>query len=149
MEIEVVDLYIVDPCKSEERTAAFMHWIGVNSVRGEKSRVLALWDGGAQVSALDRKKFEEMKHRLGTVLPGTKVLRMADGTKVSSVAHWEGEVEVEGVRIVGRFEVFDSGGGWSFLFGKDLQAEIGAVHDMRRDVVTIEAGGRCAVLRNQ
>ncbi|KAK7021581.1 hypothetical protein R3P38DRAFT_2533380, partial [Favolaschia claudopus] len=149
MQIEVVDLYTVDPSKTEKKTAAFMHWISIASARGEKNRVCALWDGGAQVSALDRSKFEGMKHRLGVTSAGTKVLRMADGMKVPSVAHWEGEIEVEGVRVVGQFEVFDSGGGWNFLFGKDLQAAIGAVHDMKNDIVTIEADGRHATLENQ
>ncbi|KAK7062288.1 hypothetical protein R3P38DRAFT_2400225, partial [Favolaschia claudopus] len=147
-ELQLVDLYTVDPSKNEKTTAAFMHWISMEGPRGERVRVRALWDGGAQVSVLDRGRFEEVRHRLGETGPGRKMLRMADGTRVPSIAHWEGEIEVADVWVHGEFEVFDSGGGWSFLFGKDLQAAIGAVHDMRKDMVTVESRGKSAVLKN-
>ncbi|KAF8191954.1 hypothetical protein K438DRAFT_1762530 [Mycena galopus ATCC 62051] len=74
---------------------------------------------------------------------------MASGQLVDLEATWEGTIEVEGVKVRGSFEVFDSGGGWSFLFGKPLQTAFSAVHDYKQDVVSIEAGGKQALLRNQ
>jgi hypothetical protein len=56
---------------------------------------------------------------------------------------------VGGLRISGVLEVFDSGGGWTLLFGKPLQAALGAVHDMRADVVTLNVVGRTVVLENR
>jgi hypothetical protein len=68
---------------------------------------------------------------------------------MESEAMWEGRVEVEGVQAQGVFEVFNSGGGWEFLFGKPLQMTFAAVHDYKRDKVDIEARGKRATLTNQ
>jgi hypothetical protein len=53
------------------------------------------------------------------------------------------------VRREGAFEIFDSSGGWSFLFGKLLQSAFGTVHDYKRDVVEIAVGDAKATLANQ
>jgi hypothetical protein len=117
--------------------------------RGEKVRVRALFDSGAQVGAIDSTWFEEVKRRMGGGIAPNKCLRMADGTRVEPSAHWEGGFEIEGVRERGRFEVFDSKGGWKVLFGKPLQVKVGAIHNMRADIVTLDAAGRRATLYNQ
>ncbi|KAJ7816556.1 hypothetical protein B0H13DRAFT_2380350 [Mycena leptocephala] len=94
-EYGLVDLYTVDPRE-----------------RGEKVRVLALFDSGLQVGAMDKGFFETVKRKLGKVNAPTKHLKMADGTLVDSVAHWEGLIEIGGARTHGGFEVFDSRGAW-------------------------------------
>ncbi|KAJ7931130.1 hypothetical protein B0H13DRAFT_858070 [Mycena leptocephala] len=98
---------------------------------------------------MDSMVWGKNKHRLGEMLPSCKKLRMANGAIVPSEGAWEGAITVEGVRREGRFEIFDSGGGWSFLFGKPLQAAFGAVHDYAQDVVDITVGDAKASLSNQ
>ncbi|KAK6988504.1 hypothetical protein R3P38DRAFT_2804549 [Favolaschia claudopus] len=142
-------LYSLDSREKNKASAAFMHWIALEGPQGELVRVLALFDSGAQVGAMDRKFYEEKKSRLGPLKPAARKLRMADGTVVGALGCWEGEILVGDVRARGAFEVFDSGGGWSLLFGKPLQAAVGAVHDMRADVVCINDKNRSVVLENQ
>ncbi|KAJ7036657.1 hypothetical protein C8F04DRAFT_898906, partial [Mycena alexandri] len=129
-------------------SSPFMHWVTLLGPQGEKVRVFALFDTGAGIGVVDVKVFERVRSRLGTMSAPTKRLRMADGSLVWSVAHWDGEIEVEGVKVNGAFEVFDSQGGWDMLLGKPLQAALGVIHDMKRDVVTLEAGGKTATLHN-
>jgi len=74
---------------------------------------------------------------------------MADGSIVKSLGTWEGEIEVEGVRVYGSFEIFDSRGNWDFLFGKRLLTAFKAVHDYGEDKVTVQGTGGLTVLQNQ
>ncbi len=46
---------------------------------------------------------------------------------------------------MGSFEVFSSGGGWDFLFGKPLLEAFKAVHDYKTDLVRIPAESGVAV----
>ena len=48
----------------------------------------------------------------------------------------------------GEFEVFDSGGGWTFLFGKPLLRRFQAVHDFNADTVSIRSDSHTAILHN-
>ncbi|KAG1774665.1 hypothetical protein EV702DRAFT_1237852 [Suillus placidus] len=74
---------------------------------------------------------------------------MANGTIVPSKAVWRGEVVIAGIRTQGEFEVFDSGGGWSFLFGKPLLQAFKAVHEYETDTVRIMGEGGSATICNQ
>jgi hypothetical protein len=74
---------------------------------------------------------------------------MADGTIIKAEATWTGLIQIEGVCIQGLFEVFDSKGSWSFLFGKPLMKAFKAVHDYVKDKVTINGNGQTVVLHNQ
>ncbi|KAF8149792.1 hypothetical protein K438DRAFT_1434039, partial [Mycena galopus ATCC 62051] len=126
----------------------FMHWLSLGGPQGERVRANAMWDTGADAGAMDKRWYLDRAERLGKLGVPRRMMRMADGTRVPTYGQWIGEVEVEGVRISGVFDVFESGGGWDILFGKPLMASIGAVHDTKTDVVTIEAGGKSAVLDN-
>ena len=46
-------------------------------------------------------------------------------------------VELGSATVEGSFEVFNSGGGWDFLFGKTLMTAFEAVHDYTVDEVFI------------
>ena len=50
---------------------------------------------------------------------------------------------------MGTFEVFDSQGGWSFLFGKPLLCAFKAVHDHTMDKVTISDSNAATTLHSQ
>ncbi|KAJ7129935.1 hypothetical protein C8R46DRAFT_808628, partial [Mycena filopes] len=126
----------------------FKHWIILHGPRGEKIRVMALFDLGATVCAMDEQFFERSRARLGKVAAPRKELRMANGYRVKSQAHWEGVMDVDGVKNGGAFEVFNSNGSWDFLLGKEMQAALGVVHDVKRDVITLNAGGRSATITN-
>ena len=72
---------------------------------------------------------------------------MANGNIVNPVGCWKGTVELGGIRVTGSFEVFNSGGGWEFLFGKHLMTASKAVHDYATDEVFLPA--RQCTLQNQ
>ena len=56
-------------------------------------------------------------------------------------------VELNNTTVEGSFEVFDSGGGWDFLFGKRLMTAFAVVHDYATDEVFIPR--HQLTLRNQ
>jgi len=62
---------------------------------------------------------------------------MANGVIVPSQVVWKGVLELGGLQAEGEFEVFDSGGGWEFLFRKPLLHRFKALHDFGTDTVTI------------
>lgn len=68
----------------------------------------ALFDTGAGVVVMDKRFYEGAKRRLGGTSAPIKQLKMADGKLIASLAHWEGEFEVEDVRAHGSFEVLTS-----------------------------------------
>ncbi|KAJ7812618.1 hypothetical protein B0H14DRAFT_3478661 [Mycena olivaceomarginata] len=144
---EIIDLYVVGT--GSTRCEPFVYWLAMQGPKGEKVRTKGVFDGGAMVAAMDKEFWERHKGRLGGGRPSRKTLWMASGQLVDLEATWEGEIELEGVCAHGSFEVFDSSGGWTFLFGKPLQAIFGAVHDYKRDVVNIEANRKRATLENQ
>jgi len=74
---------------------------------------------------------------------------MADGTIVKAEAVWTGTIQINNICTQGLFEVFDSGGSWSFLFWKPLMKAFDAVHYYLKDKVTITSKGRTATLSNQ
>ncbi|KAG2345932.1 hypothetical protein BDR05DRAFT_853906, partial [Suillus weaverae] len=75
--------------------------------------------------------------------------RMANGTLVPLRATWRGEVTITGVRTQGEFEVFDSGGGWKFLFGKPMLHTFKAIHKYEVDTVHITGNGVSTTIYNQ
>jgi hypothetical protein len=83
-------------------------------------QVRAVFDNGAMICAMSIDIFKQVKHQLEGWLPSTRILCMANGALIPSQATWTGTFEIEGVKAHGTFEVFNSGGGWSFLFGKPM-----------------------------
>jgi hypothetical protein len=74
---------------------------------------------------------------LGNSAPSKRLLRMANGAIESSKRRWEGPIKLGNVTANGQFKVFDSRGGWGFLFGKPLLRLFKATHDYKADTVTI------------
>jgi hypothetical protein len=72
---------------------------------------------------------------------------MANGSIVNPVGCWEGIIELGGATVAGSFEVFDSCGGWDFLFRKRLLTAFSAVHDYATDEVFLPTQRR--TLQNQ
>jgi hypothetical protein len=111
--------------------------------------VWGTFDDGAMVAAMCSRVFARVGHRLGRCEASTRRLRMADGKIMRAEAVWTGMIQIGNIAIHGSFEVFDSSGSWSFLFGKPLMKAFDAVHYNARDVVTIACGGHTAMLCNQ
>ncbi|KAG2336352.1 hypothetical protein BDR05DRAFT_896846, partial [Suillus weaverae] len=126
----------------------FIHQITLNRPKGEAVRVRALFDDGAMVAAMCTSVFDKVKHRLGNWSPSEKKLRMANGSIVNSDAKWLGIIEVGGVQVKGEFEVFNSGGGWAFLFGKPLLQSFKAEHDYKTDSIRISDDSQSATIYN-
>ncbi|KAF8064948.1 hypothetical protein FPV67DRAFT_1671252 [Lyophyllum atratum] len=74
---------------------------------------------------------------------------MANGTIVTPLGCWGGTLELKGIQVEAEFEVFESGGGWDFLFGKRLMTTFGAIHDYSADTVRIRVQDKEENLTNQ
>jgi len=61
---------------------------------------------------------------------------------------WKGVLELGGIQAEGEFEIFDSGGGWEFLFGKPLLHRFKALHDFDMNTVTIRSEHGSVILHN-
>lgn len=131
-----------------DKTVPFVHPITLKNSDNSEVQVQALFDDGAMTGAMALSTFNEIKHELKGWRPSVQALRMANGTLVKSEATWTGTVEVKGAKVTGTFEVFDSTGGWSFLFGKPLLKAFKAVHDYATDEVVITDGTTTTTLRN-
>ncbi|KIN93898.1 hypothetical protein M404DRAFT_108983, partial [Pisolithus tinctorius Marx 270] len=80
----------------------------------------ALFDDGARMGAMCSLVFSKIRHNLQGWKPSKQTLCMANGTVVLLEAMWSGTIQVNRVEAKGTFKVFNSGGRWSFLFGKPL-----------------------------
>jgi hypothetical protein len=146
----IIDLYAV---RSESHEAQqkgvkpFIHQVRLHGLGKEIVEVWGLFDNGAMVDAMSTKTYLQVKHKLPPLERSIRRLRMANGNIVNLVGCWKGTVELEGITVTGSFEVFDSGGGWDFLFGKRLMTAFRAIHDYATDEVFLPA---CrSILQNQ
>ena len=73
---------------------------------------------------------------------------MANRTIILLEATWTGTIHIGGIEATETFEVFNSGGGWSFLFGKPLLRAFRAKHDYDTDKVTIRDNNNTVTLHN-
>ena len=111
----------------------------------------ALFDGGAMVAAMCTSIFYKVQHCLGNSAPSKCLLQMANGVIEPSKRWWEGLIKLGNVTANGQFEVFDSRGGWGFLFSKPLLRLFKATHDYKADTVTIQdpSTQETTILHNQ
>ena len=139
-ELEVIDLYAVRTESKESREKGarpFIHQVKLHGPGGEIVRVWGLFDDGAMVDAMSTKVYNQIGHRLSPLGRSTRQLRMANGNVVKPLGCWKGKVELGSTAVEGSFEVFDSGGGWDFLFGKRLMMAFAEIHDYAVDEVFI------------
>jgi hypothetical protein len=144
-----VDLYCMDSKDERHKTVPFQYNIELHGPQGEIVRVKSTFDDGAMVNAIDLQWFGKIKHRLKTLRKSEYVLRMADGRLVASEGAWTGEVTVNNMSHEGTFQVFDSSGAWSALFGKPLLKKFKAVHDYEHDTIKIPKEDSWVTLKNQ
>ncbi|KAG2337901.1 hypothetical protein BDR05DRAFT_831032, partial [Suillus weaverae] len=126
----------------------FIHQITLEGLKGEAVRVRALFDDGAMVAAMCTSIFNKVKHRLANWGPSERKLRMVNGNIVNANVKWSGTIEIDGVRANGDFKVFNSGGGWAFLFGKPLLQSFKAEHDYKSDSIKITDSSKSATIHN-
>jgi len=150
----LIDLYAIEGDDKMWKTltqkeAPFIHWLLLHGPQGEIIRVKALFDRGAMVGAMCTSFFNKVQHRLlGQTKASNRHLCVANGVIVPSQAVWSGVMELGGLRAEGEFEVFDSGGGWEFLFGKLLLHRFKALHNFDTDTVTIRLVNKSITLCN-
>ncbi|KAJ7654195.1 hypothetical protein B0H17DRAFT_1214460 [Mycena rosella] len=147
----VVDLYTVgiEERRPKRASVPFICGIEVEGPRGERVRIRALEDDSAMVNAMCTTLYEMVRHHIGELQQSGKTLRMANGVLVPSIGFWEGYIRFGGARVRACFEVFPSGGSWSFLFGKPLLEGFGAVHDYAVDSITVPGEKGPTVVSNQ
>ncbi|KAJ7115618.1 hypothetical protein C8R43DRAFT_1155206, partial [Mycena crocata] len=149
-ESQTVDLYAVGIEEEPRRTSVpFICGIEVEGPKGELERIRALEDDGAMVNAMCTTLYEVIQHRIGRLRRSGKTLRMANGTLVPSTGYWDGYIRFGGGRVRAAFEVFPSGGSWSFLFGKPLLEGFGAIHDYANDTIMVPGVNGTTVVENQ
>ena len=146
--IQIFDLYSVG-YNPNHAAQPFTHHLDIDTGIGGLVRVQANFDDGALTNAMSTTKFNTIKHRLGYYMPSPRLLRMADGNIVKPIAVWKGKMEIEGVKVFGSFEVFDSGGNWDFLLGKPLLTSFHAIHEYTSDTISISNNGTSALLKSQ
>ena len=152
LESNIVELFGVGASKEREeerKTKPFTHQVRFHGPQGEIVRVWANVDDGAMREVMSSAMFRKVRHRLGTALPSSQLLRVANGAIVKSEAKWEGRIEVNGITANTTFEVFDSGGKWDFLFGKTLLETFKAVHNYESDEITVYGNEGKTTLYNQ
>jgi hypothetical protein len=74
---------------------------------------------------------------------------MANGSIINSLVKWLGMIEINGVRAKGEFEVFNSSGGWGFLFGKPVLQVFRVIHKYETDTIHISDQQWGITLSNQ
>ncbi|THU78994.1 hypothetical protein K435DRAFT_561883, partial [Dendrothele bispora CBS 962.96] len=126
----------------------FVHKISIVGWEGRLVPVDGLFDDGAMVSAMSTSKYNELKNDLHRLLPSRCTLRMANGAEVPSVGCWKGGFEIDGVKAVGEFEVFEGGTSWDFLVGKPLLQAFKAIHRYDNDTVEVTDGVMKRCLHN-
>ena len=155
MNDDTIDLYSIERSETTKSSTVdevpFIYNIHIIGLNRRRLKVKALFDGGAMVSAMSTTAFKGVQNQLGDMRQSKRRLRMADGAVLPSQWKWEGCIELGSVEVYGEFEVFDSKGGWDFLFGKPLLRQFKAIHDYEADIVTIKHPhtGLKLVLHNQ
>jgi len=122
----LIDLYSVGPTsvlkkwEAGEDEVPFKQMLQLKGLQGETVHVSTLFDGGTMVRAMCSSVFRMVKHRLAGWGLLRQQLCMANGLIIPSQAVWKGTMVLGGISFKGKFEVFNSKGGWAFLFGKPL-----------------------------
>ena len=131
-ESNVVNLFSIsasETTKKETKTNPFIHQVQFHGLQGEIVRVY----DGAMKEVMSSEVFKRVKHRLGTTLLSSQLLRVENRTIMKSEAMWKGRIEVGSVQADVTFEVFDSGGKWDFLSRKTLLETFKEVHSYEKD----------------
>ena len=155
LNVNLIDLYsvghtsVLKQWKPEKDEVPFKQLLQLKGPHGEIVHVSALFNGGAMVGAMCTSVFRAIKHRLTGWGPSRKQIRMANGIIVSSEAVWKGVMMLGGTEFEGEFEVFDSKGGWAFLFRKPLMRVARAIHNFETDIVKIRSKSGTITLTNQ
>ncbi|KAJ3925333.1 MAG: hypothetical protein NXY57DRAFT_967998 [Lentinula lateritia] len=136
-ESDILDVYSVHNGDSHI-SSPFSMDIGLTDFEGRQAKVEAMVDDGAMVAAMDIAVYERLRTTIGGWELTQRRFRIANGSVVPGTVRWKGRINVEGAEVDGDFEVFDSGGGWKFLFGKPLLEQFLAVHDYGKDTIKLQ-----------
>ena len=145
----IVDPYIANSNSLETKASPFIQTVGLKGENGILTNMRGLFNDGAMVNSLCKSTYTSLRNNLGTLVPSSKQLRMANGTIVPSTGKWTGNVHLGSRTVKSSFEVFPSGGGWSLLVGKPLLKQLKAVHKYETDTIELpRSDGTFDVLTN-
>jgi hypothetical protein len=152
-EYQVCDLYVVRRAKTQEankeEAKPFVRKVWLLGPSREIVRVHAIFNDSAMIGVMCITIFKKVKHRLHGWCPSKHVLHMVNGALVQLQAMWTGTIDLNGVRAQETLKVFNSGGGWSFLFGKLMLKAFRANHDYEKDKIQERNNKKTAELENQ
>jgi hypothetical protein len=150
---EVCDLCVVRGLgavsENEMAEKPFVHEVQLLGLKGEIVRVCTVFNDGTMISAMSSQIYKKVRHRLQGWQPSKCMLCIANRALVKSQATWTGLVRLGGIQVQGMIEVFNSGGGWSFLFGKPMLQAFKANHDYEQDTIQVRDDQTTAELKNQ
>ena len=98
----------------------FIHNVCLLGPKGKQTWIQALFNNSAMVSAMCSTIFHTVKHQLHNITRSNQKLCMINGTTLQSEVRWTGIININGVKVMGTFKVFNSRGGWVFLLEKPL-----------------------------
>ncbi|KAK7451694.1 hypothetical protein VKT23_012373 [Stygiomarasmius scandens] len=145
---DIIDVHTVQSVLSRTSTP-FSTAVQLVDSSKRTAYVTALVDDGAMVAAIDVGIYRDLEGKIGGWGPPRRRMRMADGRVVPAIASWSGSVRLKGIEVEGSFEVFDSGGSWSLLFGKPLLEKFKAVHEYEGDTIHITNGKEVRTIFNE
>jgi hypothetical protein len=153
IEYDMCDLYAVGGSgvvsKNEPAERPFVHKVQLLGPKGEIVRVHVVFNDSAMICTMCAQIYKKVKHQLKGWQPSKCVLHMANGALVKSQAMWTGIVRLGSIQVQGTIEVFDSRGGWSFLFGKPMLRAFKANHDYELDTIQVRDSQSVTELTNQ
>ncbi|KAG6852193.1 hypothetical protein C0991_002173 [Blastosporella zonata] len=132
---------------AQERAVPFYHELELRSCN-ETAWAWGHFDNGAMVDTMSTGLWEQIRETTSLLMPSLRRLRMANGLIVIPLGCWRGIIQLAGIEALVSLEVFDSAGGWELLFGKNLMQTFGVIHNYSTDGVTVNVGGKMAMLTN-
>jgi hypothetical protein len=127
----------------------FVYEVQLLGPKGKIVRVHMIFDDSAMICVMCAQIFKKVRHRLQGWQPSKHVLRMANRALVKSQAMWTGMVRLGKIKVQGTIEVFDSGGGWLFLFRKPMLQAFKANHNYKQDIIQVRDSHNITKLKNQ
>ena len=120
-----------------ERTRPFMQ--RVQLAKDATVRATAQVDDGAMVNCLSKAKWRAYNVCLGTLLPSTTVIGVANNQRIPSMGRWRGTIRVGSVETESTFEVFECKGAFEVILGKPWLRQVKGTHEYETDTIRIPA----------
>ena len=112
-------------------------------------RATAQVDDGAMRNCIGLHVWHSYGHCLGTLMPTTLRVSVANSNTIPCAGLWSGEVKIRGTSSFTHFVVFECGGAFDVILGKPWLHEVNAIHDYRTDTITISTNTSQTTIENE